>query len=145
MTGSLLAVVFRAFVMLAFVWAMPAAGATPLPAPPAATAGAFDPAAYGAKQLLVVHYHRGDGDYQAWNLWAWPEGKDGAAFRFDGSDEFGAWAVVPLQDLLHLGDEARFNTPGTSQGNWSWRLGGGLDQLRGPLQGLGELARRHQR
>ena len=56
-----------------------------------------------------------------------------------------AWAVVPLQDLLHLGDEARFNTPGTSEGNWSWRLGGGLDQLRGPLQGLGELARRHQR
>jgi 4-alpha-glucanotransferase len=31
-------------------------------------------------------------------------------------------AVVPLQDLLGLGSEARFNTPGTVSGNWSWRL-----------------------
>lgn len=30
-------------------------------------------------------------------------------------------AVVSLQDLLSLGSEARFNTPGKSQGNWSWR------------------------
>ncbi len=30
--------------------------------------------------------------------------------------------VVPIQDLLHLNDEARFNTPGTTKGNWSWRL-----------------------
>jgi 4-alpha-glucanotransferase len=30
-------------------------------------------------------------------------------------------AIVPMQDLLSLGSEARFNTPGTSQGNWTWR------------------------
>ncbi len=30
-------------------------------------------------------------------------------------------AVFPLQDLLNLGSEARFNTPGQSQGNWTWR------------------------
>ena len=30
-------------------------------------------------------------------------------------------AVVPLQDLLSLGSETRFNTPGKSQGNWTWR------------------------
>lgn len=30
-------------------------------------------------------------------------------------------AVIPLQDLLSLGSEARFNTPGRSQGNWTWR------------------------
>lgn len=30
-------------------------------------------------------------------------------------------AIVPLQDLLSLGSEARFNTPGRSQGNWNWR------------------------
>ncbi|HTQ30854.1 MAG TPA: 4-alpha-glucanotransferase [Opitutaceae bacterium] len=30
-------------------------------------------------------------------------------------------AVIPLQDLLSLGDEARFNTPGTAAGNWQWR------------------------
>ena len=31
------------------------------------------------------------------------------------------YAIVPLQDLLSLGGEARFNNPGTAQGNWSWR------------------------
>jgi 4-alpha-glucanotransferase len=37
-------------------------------------------------------------------------------------------AVIPLQDLMSLGSEARFNTPGKSQGNWSWRYR--ADQLR---------------
>ena len=32
-------------------------------------------------------------------------------------------AVVPMQDILSLGSEARFNTPGKAQGNWGWRLG----------------------
>jgi 4-alpha-glucanotransferase len=31
-------------------------------------------------------------------------------------------AVVPMQDLLGLGAEARLNTPGTVRGNWSWKL-----------------------
>lgn len=31
-------------------------------------------------------------------------------------------AMVPLQDLLGLGGEARMNTPGTTEGNWSWRF-----------------------
>ena len=30
-------------------------------------------------------------------------------------------AVIPLQDLMNLGSAARFNSPGKSQGNWSWR------------------------
>ena len=30
-------------------------------------------------------------------------------------------AVVPAQDLLALGSEARMNTPGTAEGNWAWR------------------------
>ena len=34
----------------------------------------------------------------------------------------GRLAVIPAQDLLGLGAEARFNTPGTSSGNWIWRL-----------------------
>lgn len=29
--------------------------------------------------------------------------------------------VVPLQDLLGLGSEARMNVPGRADGNWSWR------------------------
>jgi 4-alpha-glucanotransferase len=31
-------------------------------------------------------------------------------------------AIVPAQDVLGLGSEARLNTPGSSEGNWSWRL-----------------------
>jgi 4-alpha-glucanotransferase len=31
-------------------------------------------------------------------------------------------AIVPAQDLLQLGSPARFNTPGTVIGNWSWRM-----------------------
>jgi 4-alpha-glucanotransferase len=31
-------------------------------------------------------------------------------------------AIVPAQDVLGLGSEARMNTPGRSEGNWSWRL-----------------------
>lgn len=41
-------------------------------------------------------------------------------------------AVVPMQDLLSLGSEARLNTPGQAAGNWQWRCS--RTQLR-TLQG----------
>jgi 4-alpha-glucanotransferase len=31
-------------------------------------------------------------------------------------------AIVQAQDVLGLGSEARMNMPGTTEGNWSWRL-----------------------
>ena len=31
-------------------------------------------------------------------------------------------AIAPMQDFLGLGSEARVNTPGTSGGNWRWRV-----------------------
>ncbi|MGL4738057.1 MAG: 4-alpha-glucanotransferase [Cellulosilyticaceae bacterium] len=34
--------------------------------------------------------------------------------------------VVPLQDFLELGSEARINTPSTLGGNWKWRLKEGM-------------------
>jgi 4-alpha-glucanotransferase len=34
-------------------------------------------------------------------------------------------AIIPVQDLLGLGSEARMNRPGTEGGNWSWRLPAG--------------------
>ncbi|MGO8672449.1 MAG: 4-alpha-glucanotransferase [Capsulimonadaceae bacterium] len=40
-------------------------------------------------------------------------------------------AVVPLQDVLGLGSEARMNTPGTAAGNWGWRYR--QDQLTSAL------------
>ncbi len=47
-------------------------------------------------------------------------------------------AIVPIQDVLDLGSEARFNTPGAAEGNWAWRLG--AEQLDpGRAQCLAEL------
>jgi len=37
----------------------------------------------------------------------------------------GQLAVIPAQDLLALGSDARLNTPGTVVGNWSWTLPAG--------------------
>ena len=31
-------------------------------------------------------------------------------------------AIAPMQDVLDLGSEARFNTPGAPEGNWTWRV-----------------------
>jgi 4-alpha-glucanotransferase len=31
-------------------------------------------------------------------------------------------AIVPMQDLLGLGTEARMNLPGTVVGNWRWQF-----------------------
>jgi 4-alpha-glucanotransferase len=33
-------------------------------------------------------------------------------------------AIIPLQDILGLGQDARMNTPATTHGNWRWRLSG---------------------
>ena len=53
-------------------------------------------------------------------------------------------AVIPLQDLLSLGSEARFNRPGVAEGNWGWRFRRGdlTPELAGRLRRLTELARR---
>jgi 4-alpha-glucanotransferase len=34
-------------------------------------------------------------------------------------------AIVPMQDILGLGSEARMNTPGAESDNWTWRLPAG--------------------
>lgn len=50
-------------------------------------------------------------------------------------------AIVPLQDLLGLGTEARMNLPNSSEGNWSWRFKDGAltKQLASRLLELTEL------
>jgi 4-alpha-glucanotransferase len=39
--------------------------------------------------------------------------------------------IVPMQDILGLGKEARMNRPATKKGNWRWRLL--PEQLTAPL------------
>jgi 4-alpha-glucanotransferase len=31
-------------------------------------------------------------------------------------------AIIPMQDIIGLGAEARMNRPGTNHGNWEWQL-----------------------
>ena len=33
-----------------------------------------------------------------------------------------AAVILPVQDVLGLGDEARINVPGVAEGNWTWRM-----------------------
>jgi len=49
-------------------------------------------------------------------------------------------AMVPLQDVLALGSEARFNVPGTVGGNWRWRVDPGALSIAAarPLRELNE-------
>jgi 4-alpha-glucanotransferase len=42
-------------------------------------------------------------------------------------------AIIPAQDLLGLGAEARMNRPGRSEGNWRWRFS--WDQVSPELAG----------
>ena len=49
-------------------------------------------------------------------------------------------AIVPVQDILGLGSEARMNTPGVPTGNWTWRIQ--ADALTGRAQkAVADLAR----
>ena len=41
------------------------------------------------------------------------------------------FVLAPMQDFLGLGTEARMNYPGTTSGNWKWRMG--LDDLNQEL------------
>jgi 4-alpha-glucanotransferase len=53
-------------------------------------------------------------------------------------------AIVPAQDVLGLGSEARMNTPGRNEGNWRWRLRRGQLTSRHAAR-LRELTGRHGR
>jgi 4-alpha-glucanotransferase len=78
---------------------------------------------------------------------AWTElpGVDPAWELLDAAwGSVGAVALAPLQDVLGLGSEARLNTPGTSDGNWRWRVDAGAltPELAARLRGLTERTRR---
>lgn len=48
-------------------------------------------------------------------------------------------AIVPAQDVLNLGEDARINTPAVPAGNWEWRLSS-LAPLGTALKKYGELS-----
>ena len=80
---------------------------------------------HDSRSRILARDRRGE-DAPAWTL-------------FDMAFATSAGLVVaPLQDLLHLDDQARFNTPGTNTGNWIWRLPSFDAHLTGALKGYGE-------
>ena len=53
-------------------------------------------------------------------------GTDGSEFNWDfislAMNSKANTVIIPLQDILGLGPNARMNTPGTIKGNWEWRF-----------------------
>jgi len=85
---------------------------------------------FDAKKLLEMEPERAQGrlfygsthDSQTLRGWCEENGEDpeDVIRKLYGSE--GGWAMLQLQDLLGLGDEARFNTPGVvGPQNWSWQ------------------------
>ncbi len=81
-------------------------------------------------------------DYQRENLLRYlgcfsPEGINWDLIRLAFSS-IGNLAILPIQDLLGLGEEAQMNCPGVAEGNWGWRYRPDVltDQLRDRLKTL---------
>jgi 4-alpha-glucanotransferase len=75
-------------------------------------------------------------------------GRDGADIAWDmirtALASVADLAIIPLQDILRLDDQARMNTPGRPSGNWGWRYL--PHQLHpGVAAGLGELTSNYGR
>lgn len=68
---------------------------------------------FGAKTVLVIHYHRYDNDYSGWNLWIWPHkpvSLPGATYQFTGRDDYGPYAIIKFpQKYTSLGFIVRLN------------------------------------
>ncbi len=49
--------------------------------------------------------------------------------------------IIPMQDVLALGSEARMNRPGCANGNWEWRMDAGVftPELQACLRDLAEV------
>jgi 4-alpha-glucanotransferase len=75
------------------------------------TLGWFTDPAYAEEQETALEFLDADGSEFNWDL-----------MRV-AMASVAETAVVPLQDLLGLGSDARMNTPGVTSGNWSWRFG----------------------
>ena len=60
--------------------------------------------------------------YEGYHAVPTAEGVGRATTRTVVTSSVAVLAIVPMQDLLGLGTEARMNTPGKIEGNWAWRF-----------------------
>ncbi|MBC8164036.1 MAG: 4-alpha-glucanotransferase [Roseiflexaceae bacterium] len=92
------------------------------------------PHTYPPRCVVYTGTHDNDTTLGWWlNLADWERSRVQTYLARDGHDicwdmirtafaSVAATAIVPLQDVLGLGSEARMNTPGLAAGNWSWRF-----------------------
>jgi 4-alpha-glucanotransferase len=94
---------------------------------PPESSGPLDP--MQAERATALKYMASDGRQLQWDM-----------IRL-ALASVGDLAVIPMQDVLGLGQEARMNYPGRPEGNWEWRYTADMltDELSGRLRGLTEL------
>jgi len=83
---------------------------------------------------IVGWWHSGASEHERRNAEAYlGRSDDGVHWAFIRAAQCSpaSMSVIPLQDVLGLGSEARMNTPSVYGGNWRWRLD--ATQLRGEL------------
>lgn len=73
-----------------------------------------------AEHRTILDYLHTDGSEINWDLISLGARSNAATF------------ILPMQDLLGLGSEARMNTPGKPDGNWQWRFS--WNQLTNTMQ-----------
>lgn len=47
---------------------------------------------------FTIHYKRNDSNYQPWGLWLWEDGKEGAVYEFEGTDDYGAYVTYDFTE-----------------------------------------------
>jgi 4-alpha-glucanotransferase len=93
------------------------------------------PHRYGPDSVVYTGTHDNDTTLGWWNSCATEEEKRLAKLYLGIREGSVAWSfiraaltsvavfsIVPVQDVLGLGSEARMNVPSQTEGNWSWRL-----------------------
>jgi len=110
-----------------------------------------------ANKVIYTGTHDNDTTLGWWNSGAAPHERRNAEAYVGRCDDGIAWAfiraaqasgaslcIIPLQDVLGLGSEARMNTPSLHGGNWKWRHAPGslTAELAAKLACLAEITDR---
>ena len=53
--------------------------------------------------------------------------------------------IAPIQDILSLDDSCRLNKPGTTKGNWKWKLNKELIEINSFLERYSEMGKKYSR